>query len=565
MGEKRFNDDTVTWTRRLSVRLTGVTLLVVAPSLGVLAVLGLRAQERHVVDEAVRAAALLSDTVKNSTHLDMLADRRPHAYSIMRSIARQEGIERVRIFNKEGLITFSTSDTERGTVVDKQAESCYACHAADQPLVRLAIPSRSRIYQTNAHRVVGMVTPIYNEPSCSDAACHAHPADKRVLGVVDVGVSLADSDASLSRLRRRTYWAALIAVTALAAGMASFARRLVVEPVERLVEGTRRIASGDLTYRIPQGRQDELGQLAASFNGMTQSLLEVGRERDALLEGLERKVEERTAALRKTQSQLVQAEKLASLGRLAASIAHEINNPLAGILTFARLQIRSLEEETGLDPKLRERHVEQLRLVQRETERCTAIVRNLLDFARQRPLKLTRFALGDVVDEAMSLVGHQLRLKSVEVVWDGGEAPAVRADFGQIRQSLVNLLLNAADAMPSGGEIHVSLAPSEDGGEAVLTVTDTGVGIAPEDMEKILDPFFSTKDKGTGLGLSVVYGIVERHGGRLEIESEPGRGTRVRVRLPSADASDAEAKTPSEVSEAAPGSEAADATPEARG
>jgi two-component system NtrC family sensor kinase len=352
--------------------------------------------------------------------------------------------------------------------------------------------------------------------------------------VVDVGISLAESDAGMSRMRRGTYWAAILAVAAVAAGVATLARRLVVVPVGRLVEGTRHVGGGNLEHRIAQSSQDELGQLAASFNGMTQSLLDVGRERDALLGSLERQVEERTAALRKTQSQLVQSEKLASLGRLAASIAHEINNPLAGILTFARLQIRVLEEDRALSEEVRHRHVAQLRLVQREAERCTAIVRNLLDFARQRPLKPTRFAPAALVDEALSLVGHQLTLKGIEVELSVAAAPQVEADFGQLRQAFVNVALNAADAMPEGGRMRVSVAGSPDGSEVDLTVEDQGTGIAPEDLQKIFDPFFSTKDHGTGLGLSVVYGIVERHGGRLDIDSEPGRGTRVRIRLPAA-------------------------------
>ncbi|HEX6739734.1 MAG TPA: two-component sensor histidine kinase, partial [Vicinamibacteria bacterium] len=154
----------VAWRRRLGLRLAlGIAAVVVATGSALVA-LGLRAQRRQVVAEAVRGAALLSETIRNSTHQHMLEDRRQDAYSIMRTIGGQEGIEQVRIFNKEGRITFSTHPGEAGSQVDKRAESCYACHAAGQPIVRPSISSRSRIYRAGARRVLAMVTPIYNEP-----------------------------------------------------------------------------------------------------------------------------------------------------------------------------------------------------------------------------------------------------------------------------------------------------------------------------------------------------------------------------------------------------------------
>ena len=223
----------IRWRRRLSVRLTAVISAVVATVVGACVLLGLRAQQRHLVGEVVRGAALLSDTIKSSGRQHMLEDR------------RQDGIEKVRIFNKEGKITFSTHREETGALVDKQAESCYACHAHGQPIVRLAVPSRSRIYRSaDGHRVLAMVTPIYNEPSCSAAACHEHPASQQVLGVVDVGISLAEIDHGLGDLRRSTLLASVFGMLVLAAGVSFFANRVVVRPVAELVEGTERIAAG---------------------------------------------------------------------------------------------------------------------------------------------------------------------------------------------------------------------------------------------------------------------------------------------------------------------------------
>jgi two-component system NtrC family sensor kinase len=523
----------VPWWHRLGIVMPAVIALVTVATMTAFVYLVVRIQQRHLIAQVVDSAALLSDTVKRSTYYYMLEDSREDLYRSLAAIGGHEEIERARLFNKEGRITFSTDQTEVGTLVDKRAESCYACHAEDRPLERLNLPSRSRIYWRDNHRVLGMVTPIYNEPSCSSAACHAHPPTKSVLGVVDLGLSLAPIDASIQRLERLTVALAGLAVVGLAGLVTWFVRRKVVIPVQRLAEGTRRVAKGDLRQEVLVDSSNEIGQLAESFNEMERGLQKIRAERLALLSTLERQVEERTAALKHAQDRLVQSEKLSSLGRLAASVAHEINNPLAGILTYAKLIIRMLEEG-DTSPRGREVAVKQLKLVQRETERCTAIVRNLLDFARERPLKLADVSVNAVADEALALVANQAKLQNIELVKELGATHPVHADFGQLRQALINIIINACDAMPGGGRLTVASRDEAAGSVVAVDVADTGTGIPPEHLQKVLDPFFTTKEKGTGLGLSVVYGIVERHGGRIDIESAVGKGTTIHIRLPAA-------------------------------
>jgi two-component system NtrC family sensor kinase len=320
--------------------------------------------------------------------------------------------------------------------------------------------------------------------------------------------------------------------------------------VRELVEGTRLVAHGDLSHRIPVRTIDEVGVLAASFNRMTEALGKAQTELDALVATLEHRVEDRTRELRETQAQLVQTEKLASLGKLSASIAHEINNPLSGILTYAKLLSRKLRmgvpDVEGIQAAL-----QQLGLVERETQRCVTIVRNLLDFARQREPSFQIVDVSTVMDEALSLVENRLAIQNVQVSREFAPVPAVRADFGQLRQAFVNVLMNACEAMPGGGAMRVLVrgVAAPEGGKggppatgkpgpatrfAEVIITDTGQGIAPEHLSKIFDPFFSTKEKGTGLGLSVVYGIVEKHGGKIAVESQVGRGTTVALRFPAA-------------------------------
>jgi two-component system NtrC family sensor kinase len=308
-----------------------------------------------------------------------------------------------------------------------------------------------------------------------------------------------------------------------------FGRAEVVEPVAALVEGTRRIARDDLDVEIRVRSEGELGLLARSFNEMIRALRVLEGELGAALHGLEAQVEARTVELREAHEQLVRTEKLSSLGKLSASIAHEINNPLAGILTFAKLVSRTLAEGPPDDAR-RAALQRNLALIERETQRCSTIVKNLLDFARERPMQPRSLDPRAPLDEALSLVENQLKTHGIAIERELAAVPEVVADFGQLRQAFVNIAFNACEAMGDAGRLRVATRPIGDAVEVVIE--DTGPGIPPERLSKIFDPFFTTKEKGTGLGLSVVYGIVERHGGTIAVDSEVGRGTAFTIRLP---------------------------------
>ncbi len=539
------------WLESLETKLLAAVCGVALVSIGVFAWVNIRYERAERIDVMIRGASQFSDTVKRSTHYAMLQNRWEDAFHIMDTIGKQEGVARVRVFTKEGTILFSTDRSEVGSAVDKRAESCYACHAAERPLERLMLPDRARVFRdTEGHRLLGMITPLYNEPGCSED-CHVHPTSKRVLGVLDITLSLARVDEEIAAITRRTGAFAGITIVLLAMILAGVVRRGVVRPVRELVEGTRRVAQGDLTHRIPVRTRDEVGALAASFNRMTEALGKTQAELDALVATLEQRVEERTRELQEAHTQLIQTEKLASLGKLSASIAHEINNPLSGILTYAKLLSRKLRtgppDADGLQAAL-----QQLALVERETQRCCSIVRNLLDFARQREPSFQPVDVGAAVVEALSLLSNRLAIQNVEVTQECAPAPTVQADFGQLRQAFVNILMNACEAMPKGGTLHVvtrevslptagrggPLSPTGKSGPptrfAEVAISDTGQGIPPEHFSKIFDPFFTTKEKGTGLGLSVVYGIVEKHGGKILVDSRVGQGTTVTLRFPAA-------------------------------
>jgi two-component system NtrC family sensor kinase len=521
----------IPWHQRLSVRLLGGIVVASLVTVGAFAFAEFRLQHR-MEEQVGEESDLLSATIRSAIHRAMLQDRRGDAYVIMEDVGRLDGLEKVRMMDANGRVTFSTDRGELGQLVDRRAEACSLCHAEGAPLSHPSLKERTRTFQPpGAHRVLGIVAPLYNEEACSSAACHAHAPDRKVLGVLDVELSLDRVDQATQAFRLRTLVVAALVASLLGAGFWLFARANVVAPVASLVQATRRVARDQLDIEIPVTWSGEVGLLATSFNDMTRSLQSTQEQLKELMSGLERKVQERTAALRAAQEQLVRSEKLSSLGKLSASIAHEINNPLAGILTFAKLLVRTLEGGPP-DDATRRTLVKNLHLVEREAERCTAIVRNLLDFARERPLAVAEIDPSGVVEEALQLLANQLAIQNVRVERNTQPLPRVDGDFGQLRQAIVNVIMNACEAMALGGTLTIDTSVLAGGTGIEIAFTDTGPGIPPDVMARVFDPFFTTKEKGTGLGLSVVYGIVERHGGRIDLKSEVGKGTRLAIRLP---------------------------------
>jgi two-component system NtrC family sensor kinase len=490
---------------KISSKLILAVGLVSLAIIGVLSILIIGAQGRNQIQQEAEYARSLAETIRSSARYAMLHNRREDVEQIIRTVGEQEEISEVRIFNKEGRIVYAGDSDTLGTVVAKDTEACVECHRGNSPAERLSQEGGLRFYHNAlGQSVLGVIRPIYNEPSCFEADCHAHPADQTVLGVLDVSMPLESVERQLATSRRNALVLAAIAILATSLTIWLFLRFLVAKPVRQLLEATKTVATGDLDYRLEVKRNDELGQLGGSFNEMTSKLAE-------------------------TQSQLYQSNRLASVGRLAAGIAHEINNPLTGVLTYSSLLLRSAPEGSELR--------NDLETVVRETKRCRDIVKGLLDFSRQVPPHKTNVDMSSVVERALEIVDHQLTVSDIQVTKSCAEnLPTIRADANQMVQVLINLLVNAADAIGSeGGEIFISTDSEEVEGKqwVLVKVADTGCGIRQEDRDKIFEPFFTTKDtKGTGLGLAVLWGILEEHGATVSVHSRPQRGTTFTIRLP---------------------------------
>ena len=475
----------------------------------------------------------LSETIEKSIQIAMMENRKQEAYRIMGTIGGQKGIEKVRIYNPEGVILFSTDNVETSRMVDKKAEACYGCHSEAKPLERLASSERSRIFSSgDGHRVLGIINPLYNtDRRCSTADCHFHPTEQKVLGVIDITMSLAEVDREIAKTRNETIIFNVLLILGISTSVVAIFMRFVGKPVKELVLGTKRVAGGDLAHVIPVRTDDEMGHLASSFNSMTESLQRANEEIQGLIKNLEHKVEERTQELKNTQEQLLQSEKLAAVGKIAATVAHEINNPLAGVFTYIKLMERRLEKGQDGEVDL-EKFREYLATMGREVERTSAIVQNLLDLTRQREPSKKPCDINRIIEESLVIVQNKLKLHNVEVEKRLDPLQNVEADPSQMKQVFINVLVNAAEAMQAGGRLTIRSFRDLERNSAVLEFEDTGVGIPPEIMSRIFDPFYTTKEKGTGLGLSVVSGIVKRHEGQVEVRSEMGRGTLIRITLP---------------------------------
>lgn len=521
----------------LSFKVFLILLITVVFSFTMYGFFSARNQSQLLENQVKMSATRASDIIKRSLYTYMLLNEREKTHDNIRMIGQEPGVEVVRIYNKKGEITFSSQDREIGTIVDMKAEACYACHVADQPLQKLSIQEKARIYtKDRAYRVLGLINPIENRPECASADCHAHSPDQTVLGVLDVQMSMKDLDQAVATTRNKAVTMAISIAAVMMFLIALILFFAIYVPTKKLRKGTEMVAEGNLDYRIDLVRNDELGMLAQSFNRMSENLKEADQEVRAWSRTLEQRVEEKTEELEEMHRGMVQVEKMASLGRLSATVAHELNNPLSGIVTYAKLLMRKIQRllpENEETPEI----MEELDLIRAESQRCGNIVKDLLIFARESSTDFHPAQLHQIIERALKLMGHHLELGEIALRRELDlENDRIVCDQDKLVQALVAIMMNAVEAMPEGGQLTVGSRelPAAGTGMVQVWVGDTGVGMPEELTDKIFDPFFSTKNetKGVGLGLAVVYGIIQRHHGQIRVESTVGKGTTFYFNLP---------------------------------
>lgn len=421
--------------KKIGFRLIFVVALTSLVIIGVFAYFNIKSQSNSLISEVERHANQLGETVISSTRFDMMLNQRDRIQQTINSIGTQPQIRDVRIINKVGEIIYSSNANNINKMVDKRAESCYACHAEDKPLEQISITERTRIFRVHpdSNRVIGIITPIYTEKSCWQADCHAHPQNQKVLGVLDVSISLAEVDKAIVIREWEIVIFAIVAIIAVGLLIAFFVRRWVSNPVNDLLNATQQVSQGNLNYAVKDLSNDEIGKLGDSFNNMTKKLSEA-------------------------RMQLFQSDKMASLGRLAAGVAHEINNPLTGVLTYSSFLLKRTKD----NPEFQE----DLGVIVRETLRSREIVKSLLDFARQSVPKKGIADINEIIDKSITVIEKQLSIKKIKIIkqWENN-LPKITVDANQIQQVFINLFVNASDAISKeGGTItavtkQISLSP----------------------------------------------------------------------------------------------------------
>jgi len=527
MVPRRFN---------LSLKLTLCTVLSL---LAVFLVLGwqtVQLHRRHLEEMTFASADRISDTIKRSTRYSMMRNHRDEVYQIITTLGTEPGIGKIRIFNEEGKIRFSTDLQEVDSWVDKRAEACTACHAQGAPLTRLKRPDRMRIFTgASGERLLGLINPIENEEACSNAACHAHPASQQILGVLDVTLSLAKVDESIASGTRRMMSNFSVGILAIPLLVGLPVWLMVYRPIRKLTVRTQQVAVGQLDGQIVVSATDEIGELASAFNRMTEELRRARSEITEWNRTLESRVDEKSRELKRATEQMIEVERMASIGKLAAIVAHEVNNPLTGILTYAKLLLKRMKSgEPGSANTEEARRC--LEVIASESARCGELVKGLLQFARQSPIKLQPNSPNDLIRQATRLVQHKSDLLGLQIRLQLEEPlPSVVCDGRLIQQALVALLINACEAVkPGDGVIEVGSRLLKEEHCLEISIRDNGVGMSEEVQRQIFEPFFTTKQagKGVGLGLAVVSGIVSQHSGTVEVKSEAGAGTVFELHLP---------------------------------
>lgn len=519
-----------------SIRLKIFIIIAVSITFAFLAfdLIMLKHQQNIYIEDLLFNAHSVSDTVLKSLEQDMMADNTVSINTTLKAIGKQEIIKELRIYNHKGEVRSSMASDEVGVVQFSQKESrqCSICHQAGNEKNR----ARDMLtYNVDSEDtcIMYVIVPILNQARCSSAECHAHSQSQRILGFLNMGVCRLRLRDDIHRSQVQILLVSLLFILLLPALIMLFLKNHVSRPLRQLLKSTGQITRGDLDCKVDIVSRDEVGQLALSFNKMLERLIAFKTEIEGWNEELEERVASKTMQLKEAQSQIIQAEKMSSLGRLAAVIAHEINNPISGLIVFINLLQKTLEKEE-LTEADRVKVTKRLGIMESEAKRCGHIVSELLSFSRAEQ-KMIECNIAEIIERSVSILKFKTKDKQITLNLDvEPDIPVIRCDPGKIQQIIMNLVQNAFDALPQGGEIDISAQYMKEQEQLKLVVHDNGIGIPEEFLPHIFEPFYSSKDNGqsVGIGLFVVYGVIHQHNGIIDVDSAEGKGTTFTIFLP---------------------------------
>ena len=489
----------------------------------------IQTEKKNSMGDAVSYITTFSELMRKSIHYDMLTFRRKEIQETIKLLGTSESIEGVRLLDHSGRIFYSSNLEEVGSTLENTSLSCVGCHSGDKKPRQVLLPNnRWIIYEKpNGSRALTFAEPIFNEPDCYTATCHIHSSKQNVLGILLTDFSLQTID---NRFRDQLanilgYILLVVAVTAVILSIILW--KIVLKPLTHLAIGMQQVSSGDMEQKVNIHSNDEIGRLASTFNSMTAEL-NIARQRMVKwTQTLEKEVAKKTLEIKQAQDKLIQAEKLASLGRLTADIAHEIRNPLSALGGFGRRLLKNTTEK---------KQKEYAEIIVSEADRLEHVLSDVLTFSREARFHFKKARVNEIIRKSVNLYRENCKEQSIDIKVQFETDLPVLIEMDQVEHAVNNLISNAIDAMPDGGALTVTTQKEQanDITYVAVHISDTGEGIPEENLPLVFEPFYTTKKigHGTGLGLSITRRIVEEHGGFIQAKNRSEKGLTVSMFFP---------------------------------
>jgi two-component system NtrC family sensor kinase len=499
-----------------------------------------------VFEQSMNSAILqngnnVGSLVEGALYQSMMENDKKTLQNTLDIINTMAGIVDVNMYDSEDNPVYSSFPGDAEGHIDPNCKGCHEDFSEMFPLAEKSYriideDSQCKMSQKSSdYRHLLIRSPILNQKSCYVSDCHFHQETDRVLGSLIIKMPLKELDASVSTSFREFFLFATLATLLLVAILILFTWTGIKKPLNALVTVSKAVTKGDRSSRVDTraNQVEDMRLVAQAFNEMLDSLQAATRELENWSQQLEYKVQKKSEELSAVQNEIMHVERLASLGKLSSSVAHEINNPLSGILVYTKLIQKQLANPE-LSATKKESMLQHLKMIESETKRCGDIVKGLLDFSRKEQDDFEPGHLNDVLQATYELMTHPVKIANISFVKDfSAKADLVYCSPNQIKQACVAMIVNSTEAIRENGEIILKTSnPDQD--TIRLDITDNGIGIAEEDIPHIFEPFFSTKPEtaGTGLGLPIAYGIIQSHKGKIQVKSEVGAGTTISITFP---------------------------------
>jgi len=482
----------------------------------------------------------IGSLVEGALYRSMLENDRSSLQSTLDIINNMSGIDDVNLYDSDNNLAYSSISNDTTNHSDPDCKSCHRNIATmfstkEKSYRIIDIDSEcSMNHNNNNFRHLLIKSPILNSASCYTAACHAHGQNEEVLGSLLIKFPLKGLDDALFESTKTYFILAAIITTLLITFLIIFTTKKIRKPLNAIILASEAVSKGDKSTRleIQPHQLLDMRMVSMAFNDMLDNLQQATIELQNWSHQLEYKVQKKSEELGQAQNELINIERIGSLGRLSLSVAHEINNPLSGILVYAKLVHKQLQTQ-NIDPEKKEAILKHLKLIENEAKRCGDIVKGLLDFSRKDQNDFEPAKLHTILFETFDLMTHSMKVANVNFLSDfSAKSDLIFCSPNQIKQVCVAILVNAMEALQGNGEVLFrTFNPDED--HVRIDITDNGIGIPEEALPHIFEPFFSTKEKtkGIGLGLAIVHGIIQNHKGKIDVRSERGKGTTISITL----------------------------------